>query len=425
MESALSFKRIILLNLCVLNLFHNILAQVFTKVDSIAFSNAQIWGVCSDKGDSLCVTTTFNPFSKPHLFLRKVNYTNISQSSSLKQLTFDSDFTSIPNLTDHKSIVLNNEIFIAFSTIGDQDLYLFKTDINGNRIGNIVTVVSGSPDPTNDMILVTDGTYIYVLHFDPPDQHHVYKFNTNLVSVSSPFSTSNNGHNNLGNAIFMNNIFYMFTGSGFGFNSNLRYTSWNNNWGSMNSQDILTSIGGDGNFFSTGVVFDNVNLRWYIAMNHINSGQSIGQEHIDLLAFDNSFNLLERNHITSTGSFRPHLVLKNGYLYLTYDRNGSGVYLIKYQVQNVSGISEVNNNHYHFTLFPQPFSDFCVIQSDTLLHNATLTFINSLGEKIFKLENLQGKEILFNRMQLPAGIYFFSIDENGVPKGKGKCIISD
>ncbi|GAB4349034.1 MAG: hypothetical protein OHK0038_28070 [Flammeovirgaceae bacterium] len=31
-----------------------------------------------------------------------------------------------------------------------------------NRIGSIVTVVTSPSDPTNDMILTTDGTYIYV-----------------------------------------------------------------------------------------------------------------------------------------------------------------------------------------------------------------------------------------------------------------------
>src|SRR5687768_5831558 len=123
-------------------------AQVFTLVDSIQLSQAQIWGVLSDEGDSLCATTIFTPGTKPHIFMRKINYNNISGQSSLKQLTFDPDFTSITNMTDHKSIILNNEMYVSFSTQGDQDLFIFKTDINGNRIGSIVPVVLGSMDPT-------------------------------------------------------------------------------------------------------------------------------------------------------------------------------------------------------------------------------------------------------------------------------------
>ena len=120
-----------------------------------------------------------------------MDYSDISQQSPIVQLTFDADFTSISNLTDHKSIILDNELYVTFSTQGDSDLFIFKTDINGNRMGSIVTVVTGSTmDPTNDMILVTDSTYIYVLHFDPPNQHHVYTFDANLNPVGSLVSTT-------------------------------------------------------------------------------------------------------------------------------------------------------------------------------------------------------------------------------------------
>ncbi|GAB4446753.1 MAG: hypothetical protein OHK0036_00040 [Bacteroidia bacterium] len=356
--------------------------------------------------------------------MRKVNYSSISQQSSLVQLTFDADFTSIPNLTDHKSIVFNNEIYVAFSTVGDQNLYLFKTDINGNRIGSIVTVVAGSPDPTNDMILTTDNTYIYVLHFDPLDQHHVYKFDTNLNQVGSPFSTTTNGHNNIGNSIFLNNNFHVFTGSSFGFNSNLTYTTWNNSWGAVSTQNILSSVSGDGNWFSTGVVFDAINLRWYIAMNHINNGQSIGQEHIDLLAFDNSFGLLERKHVTSTNYTRPHLVLKNGYLYMTYDRPGVGVYLHKYQVQNTTGIDSPPKSENTLQVFPNPFSTQTTLQVDRPLHDATLIVYDYLGQTVAQIKNINGQTIIFNRGNLASGLYFVHLTQDNQLIATKKLLIT-
>ncbi|MBM3987928.1 MAG: hypothetical protein FJ294_08230 [Planctomycetes bacterium] len=325
----LSGTRLLALALSMIGHAHG---QILTFVDSLQFSSAQIWGVCSDAGDSLCVTTVFSPSSRPHIFMRKVNYSVISQQSPPVQLTFDVDFAAIPNLTDHKTVILNDQIYISFSTQGDRDLFLFKTDINGNRIGSIVTVVSGSADPTNDMILTTDGSYIYVLHFDPPSQHHVYKFNSNLNAVGSPISTTTLMHNNIGHSVYRNSIFHLFTGSTFGFNSSLTHTKWNSSWGAISSQNILGSTGGDGNFFSTGAIFDSTNQRWYIALNHIYAGQSIGQEHIDLLAYDSNFNLLERKHVTTENYTRPHLVQKGGHLYMTYDRPGVGVYLRRYQV---------------------------------------------------------------------------------------------
>ncbi|GAB4209331.1 MAG: hypothetical protein Fur0023_21560 [Bacteroidia bacterium] len=398
--------------------------QVFTLVDSIQFTNAQIWGVCSDEGDSLCVTTTFNPSTKPHIFMRKVNYTNISGQSTIKQLTFDSDFMSISNLTDHKSIILNNQLYVAFSTQGDQDLFLFKTDINGNRIGSIVTVVTGSPDPTNDMILTTDGTYIYVLHFDPPSQHHVYRFDQNLNQIGSSFSTTTLNHNNIGNAIFTGNYFHMFTGNMFGFNSNLTYTKWDNTWAPASSQSIVNSLSGDGNWFATGVVFDNSNMRWYIAMNHIQNGQAIGQEHIDLLAFDTSFNLIERLHVTSTNYTRPHFVLKGGYLYMTYDRPGVGVYLHKYQIQNTTGImSEVNCCD--FSIFPNPFSSSTTLQMSRNLKDATLSVYNLYGQQVKQVKNIYGQTITLSRTNIPSGLYFIRLTQDSEVIATKKVVITD
>lgn len=403
----------------------NVHAQILTLVDSIKLSNASIWGVCSDDGDSLCVTSTFSPASKPHIFMRKIDYSNINSQGPIVQLTFDADFASIPNLTDHKSIILNNEIYIAFSTIGDADLFLFKTDINGNRIGNIVTVVSGSPDPTNDMMLVTDGTYIYVLHFAPPSQQHVYKYDSNLNLVAPPFLTTTNDHNNLGNVIFQNNEFHMFTGDIFGFNANLIYTKWSNSWGPVSKQTILNSVGGDGNFFADGVAYDILNQRWYIAMNHIYSGQVYGQEHIDLVVFDNNFNLLERKHLGSQGATRSHLVLKNGYLYMTYDIVSSGVYLHKYMVQNNTGINQVKESLNFIQIFPNPFSTEATIQATRSLKDATLTIENILGQTVAKINNIEGNTINLHRNNLPAGVYIVRLIEDHQILTTQKIMITD
>lgn len=399
--------------------------QVFNLTDSVKLPNAQIWGVCADEGDSLCVTTTFTSAGKPHIYMRKINYTTISQAGPLVQLTNNGDFSGITNLTDHKTLIWGNHIYISFSTQGDQDLFLFKTDLNGNRIGNIVTVVSGSADPTNDMILVTDGTYIYVMHFDPPFQHHVYKFDANLNSLGSPVSTTTHMHNNIGQATYLNNTFHLFTGSTFGFNSNLTYTTWNSTWGALSTQNILSCSGGDGNFFSTGAVYDAINQRWYVAMNHINNGQSIGQEHIDLVAFDASFNLLERKHITAPNYTRPHLVLKNGYLYMSYDRPGNGVYLHKYQVQSTTGLDPLMTATQDIQIFPNPFTSETTIHTVTPLENATLTIDNCLGQTVAQRDMIRGQDIQFERGILPPGLYLLRISEGNKLVAQKRISISN
>lgn len=384
-------------------------AQVFTLVDSIQYTQAQIWGVVSDKGDSLATTTTFTPGSKPHIYLRKGDYTNISNQGSPIQLTFDADFSAITNLTDHKSIILNNELFVSFSTQGDQDAYIFKTDMNGNRIGSIVPIVTGSTDPTNDMMLATDSTNIYVLHFDPPNQSHVYTFDANLNPIGSSFSTTTLAHNNIGNTLFHNNEFYMFTGNIFGFNSNLTLTRWTNSWAPAIGAPLtlVSSVSGDGNWFSTGLIWDEVNQRWYVGMNHISSSESISQEHIDLLAFDINLNLLQRMHITGQGCFRPHFVLKNDHLYVSYDKAGAGVYLLKYQVANTVGIEE-NDEDEELLVFPNPVHDMVHVYSSS--NNIWLTDIT--GRIIQQIEMNENHYTIIDLTKLNSGIYFVK-DGNG------------
>lgn len=380
-------------------------SQVFTLVDSIQYTQAQIWGVVSDKGDSINTTTIYTPASKPHIYLRKGDYTDIHQQGTPIQLTFDADFASITNLTDHKSITLNNELYVTFSTVGDADLFIFKTDLNGNRIGSIVPVIQGSSDPTNDMILVTDSTYIYVLHFDPPNQHHVYKFDTNLNPVGSSFSTTTLNHNNIGNVLFHNNQFCMLTGSGFGFSSNLIGTKWDTAWAPAQASPltIVSSSGGDGDWFPTGMIWDELNQRWYVGMSHINSTDVINQEHIDLLAFDASFNLLQRMHITGQSSYRPHFVLKNNFLYVSYDKSGGGVYLLKYAVANTAGIEE-NSSTQDLLVYPNPIEDIVNVYSATG-NEIVLTDVTGKFLKKFQIKE-SDQNLKIDMREFASGIYF-------------------
>ena len=379
-------------------------AQTLQLVDSLQFSQAQIWGVNSDQGDSMCVTTTFTPATRPHIYLRKVDYTNINAQSTPVQLTFDSDFTSITNLTDHKHIILHNKIYVAFSTQGDQELYLFKTDINGSRIGNIVPVTLGPGGPTNDMILTTDSTYIYVLHFAPPNQHHVYKYDQNLNFISG-VTTTTNGHNNIGGAVLHNDTFHMFTGSTFGFNSNLTLTKWDTLWAPLSTQNILPSISGDGNWFATGIANDSIDNCWFIAQSHIVPPATINNEHIDILVYDENWNLVDRIHATGAASFRPHLVYKNGNLHMTYDQQGGYVGLKKYIVLNY-GIQE--SGVLNASVRPNPAVDQVFISVDRR-GDYVIEIFNINGQCVLTQSTTAENEIAINVQMLAEGVYTLRI----------------
>jgi hypothetical protein len=380
-------------------------AQYLTKVDSMQVSQAQIWGVTGDDGDSLSLTTTFSSAGQPHIWLRKVNYSNIQGQGTLRQITTGADYANGRDLTDHKHIVFNNNIYVSFSTQGDQELFLFKTDMNGNRVGSLVTVFQGAGMPTNDMMLATDSTYIYVLHFAPPSQSRVYKYDTNLNPVGSAFTTTTLLHNNLGNVVHQNGHFYMYTGSQFGFNSNLVLTEWTSAFAPQGSsaQTLIPSAGGDGNFFATGVAYDPATQLWFVGFNHINSGQTIGQEHLDIAVFDASFNLLERKHTTGNGFFRPHFVVKGNYLYVSYDNGGGSVYLLQYQISGSTGVIDLADEA--LTVYPNPatenlrFSEAC----------ERIELSNALGKVLVTAEGAGTIDI----RNLPAGVYTCRIVHEG------------
>ncbi len=142
----------------------------------------------------------------------------------------------------------------------------------------------------------------------------------------------------------------MFTGNEFGHNSNITLTKWNTDWSPAIShpQNILSSINGDGNWFSTGIVYDGTNNLWIVAFQHIDQNTSINSEHIDIVIFDDNFFELSRAHVTSEQCFRPDLLLLDGYLFLTYDKSGSGVFIHKYLLQYPLSVltekNEKNNN---------------------------------------------------------------------------------
>jgi hypothetical protein len=51
------------------------------------------------------------------------------------------------------------------------------------------------------------------------------------------------------------------------------------------------------------------------------------------------------------------------------------------------------------------------IQVPELLHDATLTIYNSFGQPVRQTENISGQSIIFQRDNLPAGVYVLQLTE--------------
>jgi hypothetical protein len=347
----------------------------FTPLDSVQLPQANIWGGLAFNGTTISITTTSSVSGRPHLFLRKLD-TNLVQVAPPLQLTFDSDPATAKRITDHKLLFLNGYHFITFSVIGDSDLYLFKVDINGQRVGTIVPVIQGTADRTNDMFLTTDGTYLYVGYFRPPSQTVFHKFDQSLSQIGLPIVTSNTlPHNNIGSVVFLDGFFYMFTGNFSGRNSNLILTKWNQDWtpAAASPQTLIESANGDGNWFSMGSAYDTATRRWYVAFHHLYASDPNEYEHIDVAVFDEHCSLLERQHITGQRKYRPHLLVNSQRLYMTYDAGGNGVFVRTFAL-HVAPLSPIDWKPF-FTLAPNEGTSF-IADSTAIVPGAGVPGLN-------------------------------------------------
>ena len=72
--------------------------------------------------------------------------------------------------------------------------------------------------------------------------------------------------------------------------------------------------------------------------------------------------------------------------------------------------------------YPNPFSTEVTFQADKEFRDATLMVFNMQGQVVRQINNVFGQTIRMNRDQLPAGLYFFSIMNQGKAV-KGKIVI--
>jgi len=315
-------------------------AQSLTMVDSIKINNSQIWGVISYNNTIKITTMMPGSTTMNHIHLIEFDE-NLNQLNTPIQLTFDTDIPSGKTITDHKHLFINDQLFICYSLTQDEDLYVFKTDNLGNRIGNIETVVSGQADPTNDMIMfLGENNLIHILFFRPISQHHIYTYDLDLNLQQNQLTSLSLPHNNIGEGLYKDSYYYLFTGNEFGHNSDLILTKWNADWSPAISspQSILASMNGDGNWFSTGLIYDTTHNLWIVAFQHVEQSIGIDSEHVDIAFFDDNFNEVYRINATNDYCFRPDLLLINDYLYLVYDKSGNGVFIKKYLMQNMSSL---------------------------------------------------------------------------------------
>ena len=74
---------------------------------------------------------------------------------------------------------------------------------------------------------------------------------------------------------------------------------------------------------------------------------------------------------------------------------------------------------------PNPFSETTILSTDQPLRNGTLIVYNSFGQIVRQSDNLEGQSITFNRDNLPEGVYFLSLSDEGEMISVRKIIVAD
>jgi hypothetical protein len=109
---------------------------------------------------------------------------------------------------------------------------------------------------------------------------------------------------------------------------------------------------------------------------------------------------------------------------------GSCVTLITFDVHLVlspcigSGISE-NENSVSVAATPNPFSDAMTISCSAPVSNGTLTLYDSKGEMVSQMTGLSAQSFVFKRNELAAGMYFFTLTDDGTLLSGQKVMIAD
>ncbi len=91
---------------------------------------------------------------------------------------------------------------------------------------------------------------------------------------------------------------------------------------------------------------------------------------------------------------------------------------------SVTGQNELMGNS-NLSLYPNPFSSQTTLQLAFPLNHATLTVDNYLGQTVARIKNINGQTIVFNRGDLPSGLYFVHLTQDNQVVATKKIIITD
>jgi len=306
------------------------------------------------------------------------------------------------------------------------DIYLIKTDSNGNLLWN-KTLGGIGQDEGYDIQSTPDGGYIITA------QTHSFGAGGSDICI---IKIDSNGNalwtKTYGGTGFEQGYTSLQTGDG-GYIISARTESFSSSpdfyliktdsaWVPMWSKTY------GGTKFDEGTFIQKTNDGGYIITGGSNSF-GLGTTDIYLVKTDSNGNTgcnegnpttISTSPTVITSSPSP-IVSSGGIVGNPTMQTGSGG-LVTTLCSTFVAINEITSKT-SFYISPNPCSAQTTLHSDHLLHNATLTVDNCFGQMVAQIKNISGQTVIFSRDNLASGLYFIRLtEENPDDNGAGKTI---
>jgi uncharacterized delta-60 repeat protein len=100
-------------------------------------------------------------------------------------------------------------------------------------------------------------------------------------------------------------------------------------------------------------------------------------------------------------------------------------YIARVHSESIVGIDELADENNKINIYPNPFSNTTTVITKVELNNATLAVYNSFGQPVKQFENISSNTLIFNRDNLPAGLYFIQLSQDNRIIKTDKLVIMD
>jgi hypothetical protein len=312
---------------------------------------------------------------------------------------------------------------------GSYDLYLIKTDVNGNSLWT-KTLGGTGQDEGRDVRQTSDGGYIIsglTTSFGAGGSD-VYLLKTDINGVLLWAKTYGGSGTDIGNAsqqtsdggyIVAGTTDSSSTGKSDIYlikTDNTGNSLWRKTFGGTNLEYVFscqqTTDGGyiiAGHTRSFGSGFQNV----YLIKTDVIGNSGCNQSNTTMIVTTPTTTVTNPATQISSGAIVGSPVTTKG--------NGG----IVNTLCTTTGISEKGLMDSFVTIFPNPFSTQTILQTDILLSNATLSVNNCLGQTIKQIKNISGNTVTLLRDNLASGLYYIHLMQGDKVISTNKLIITD